>query len=493
MYNQLEKFSAVLVFVSVFVLATAPSTASVVHRVSFEDNGAVVNSSLLIESEEPVGGTRFTVGQEKYMEVVEVNSETGEASYSYENGSLVLGVDTTLPKKEHSLEVVWKPVEGLEESFPGLYMIDMDLFGFKGKETAAVVKNPDILSWYEPVSFRSQYSNGSLKFEGEGNLWLRGYLSDEGKETENYYYFEDYNFSEAEELVPILEHVSGVSNPHKRIPVVVLEDEAYDEEFDGWSKGMYRTGGLVAVRESLEGSNRIAALLHETTHGFNSRALKWDSTDTAYYDEGRAKLVELLVSEALGSPRSEIFGEEVRFEKGNRRYRLSPRSSPEELWSYYQNDRDWISYWSPRKEEFSDVRRFGYALSELILRKKVEEDGLGSLREVQRNLSGVGRRVESPKEKAEIMGNLVDLRPCYTENRTEFESCLEGINSQEFDLGTMDLNHTFEDTREEIDIQERKIIKKPETGGQIDLILENVLLNLQRLIGGVSQWISKRL
>lgn len=493
MSPQLKVLSALLVFVSFSVLAAAPSTASVIHRATFEGSAVRINTSFVTESEDPVGGTRITVGQEEDMEVIGVDSQAGEASYSYENGSLVLEVDSTLPRKEHDIQVLWEAEDSIEERFPGLYNVDVGLFGFEDKDTVAVVENEDILSWYEPLRFRSQYFNDSLKFEGEGHLWLQAYISDEGKSTDNYYYFGDRNLSEAENLVPLLEHVTGTTNPHEKMPVVVLEDETYDEEFSEWSKGTYQTGGLITMRESLEGSDRIGTLLHETTHGFNSRALKWDQTETAYYDEGRAKFVELLVSEAHSSPRPEIFGEGVTFEEDGKRYKLSSRSSVDELWDYYQEDRNWITQWSPRKEEFSEVRPFGYALSELIIRKKVDEEGVGSLRDVHRDLSQVDRRVETPEEKAEIMNNFFDFRPCYRENRTEFESCLKDINNQEFDLESMDLNHTFEDTREEIEIGGRRRLEEQDITGRLSLLFENFLLNLERLFEGASIWISKRL
>ncbi|MFP4116939.1 MAG: hypothetical protein ACLFQ8_01395 [Candidatus Aenigmatarchaeota archaeon] len=492
MSSGFKRFSAAFVFVLMFVLATAPSAASVIHRVDIQGDEITVNSSFVTETDEPTGGTKVTLRQDGDMEIISVESSSGEASYTDRNGSLVLETDSTFPRKEHSVKVRWRPKQGIRQSFEGLRRLDFGLFGFEDEETKAVVQSPDILSWHEPLSFRSQYFNKSLRFEGEGYLLISGYMSDEGRTTDTYYYSGNHNLSVVEELVPLVEYVTGTLNPHERIPVVFLGDEAYNEEFTEWSKGTYETGGLVVVRDSLQGTDRISTVLHETVHGFNSRALKWDETKTDYYDEGMAKFVELLVSEAMNSPRAEIFGEEVIFEENGSRYRLPPRSSEEELWSYYREEEDWIKHWSPRRGEFSEAREFGYALSELIVRNKVEEEGVESLQDLRRKLSQVERRIEDHEEKAELMEQWIDLRPCYSENRSEFEACLDNVNDQSFDLEEMNLNHTFEDDREEIEIEER-VVEEVDASGQIELFFENFLRNVERALAGVSQWISKRL
>ncbi len=479
-------------FVLAFGLLTSFSSASVVHRVGLEDSGAQVNSSLVIESDEPSGGTRITVGQEEDMEVLSVESEVGEASYSYEDGGLVLEVDSPLPRKEHDIRVRWRSEGAVRERFQYLKKMDVSLFGFEGKETSASITSENVLSWHEPVGFRSEYSGDELKFKGEGHLWIRGYLSDGGQETENYYHSGEKDLSETEELSPLVIYITGRSNPHERIPVVFLDDESYNEEFSAWSEGTHETGGLVVLREELEGPDKIKTLLHETVHAFNSRAMNWDRTGTAYYDEGKAQFVELLASEAMDSPRAEIFGEGVTFEEDGSRYRLPSRSSPGELWSYYEEGEDWIKYWSPRGEESHVAREFGYALSELMIREKVKEEGVESLREMHHELLQVEETVEDPKEKADLMEELIDLKPCYAERRAEFEDCLEEVNDQGFDFDGVDLNQTFEDEREEIEIEERAV-EEVVASEQFGIIVENFLRNVERFLMGVSEWISKRL
>ncbi len=479
-----------LVFLSVFLLFSSSSEASVLHRIDLDEESVLVNSSFVVGSEDPVGGTRITIGQEEDIDIVGVDSTVGDASYYYEDGRAVISVDSVLPRKEHDVQMMWRSRDGVSESFGGPMKFDVDLFGFEGKETTAVVQDSNILSWNEPLGFQSQYSDGSLKFRGHGHLWLCGHFSDLGEDTENYRYFGNYSFDGADDLVALVEYITGVSNPHERIPVVLLDDTTYDQEFSPWSDGTYETCGLVTIRKSLGKTDKLKTLLHETVHAFNSRALKWDNTETAYYDEGKAQFVEVLTSEAIGSPRSEVFGDVVYYEENGKRYRINPRSSSDELWDYYTEDDAWIKYWSPRRDEFRGMREFGYAFSELIVRNQVEKEGVGSLRDIYEKLWEIDRNIESADEKAKIMENLVDLRPCYSENRTEFENCLKDINSQRFNLSGIDLNHTVRDHRVEIEIGEDIIIGD---SGSLVMFFEDLVRKVVDIFEGVSFWISRKL
>ena len=493
MSYKLKKHLALFVLLAALLFFADPVSGEVLHQVDFDEEAAEVESFFVMESDEGVNRWSIGIEMDENVEIEEVSSQVGEASYEFEDGQLDLMVKTSFPRKEHDIEVNWVLKDAKQERYPGLDELDMNLFGFEDKETGVRVTHSDILSWHEPLGYRSVLSDGELRFSGEGHLWLRAYISENGKSTENYHYFEDFDMSQAEELVTLVEYMTGSTNPQRRFPVVFLDDESYDEDFSPWSDGTYKTGGLIVLREALSKTDRIRTLLHETVHGFNDRALKWDRTETAYYDEGAAQFVELLASEVLDSPRAEIFGEDVLFEEDGSRYRLPSRSSPEELWNYYKEGEDWIKYWSPRREEFSEVRTFGYVLSELIVRKRVGDRGIESLQEVYSELSDIDRRIDDPEEKAEVIGVFFDLRPCYSENKTEFELCLEEINEQSFDLEYIDLNHTFEDEREEIEIGERRVLEEQDSLDGLTLLLENMFSTIKDFFGGFSVWISRKL
>ncbi|MFP4115706.1 MAG: hypothetical protein ACLFTQ_00665 [Candidatus Aenigmatarchaeota archaeon] len=492
MLPRLKKETLILSFLLTFLFFAASSSAEVVHEVELQGNEALVTSRAFLETENEITHYDIKLELDTGAEVEGVENPSGEVSFELENDTLDLMLESGLPRKEHVFEMNWTVPGVKREQFPELMKVELGLFGFEGEETRAVVKDEEVLSWHEPLHYRSAFSNGSLKFSGESYLNLLAHSSGEGEATENYHYFQGLDVEEAEEFFPLLESVTGTENPHRRFPTVVLNDSIYDERMSFWSDGTYRTGGFIAVRENLTRFRETATLIHEATHGFNERALKWDGTGTDYYDEGLAQFTEFLVYEVVDRPRAEIFGESVDFREEGERRRFSSRSSAEELWNYYQDGEDWIVGWSPRNEQTDEARRFGYALSELIVRKHVEENGVESLRDVYKNLSEVEKRIEDPEEKAEIMEReLETLRPCESDNRTEFERCLEEINDQDFEMEELEFNVTF-DEREEIKVDSDLPSLEAEGYG----LFEKIVLNLKRLGKTLQEsitWISRKL
>jgi len=340
-----------------------------------------------------------------------------------------------------------------------------------------------VVSYYTPFGFRSQGTDSSLKFQGEGSMFLKFYRSERGNKTEHYLYLSnEEDVKNAEQFFPILPYVLGVESPHERYPIIFLNDSTYGSVVNEWSSGRYRTGGLILVKNSTSSGDMPSLIIHETAHGFNSKLLGWDGTDSVYFDEGVAKFAEFLVKRKRDIPQAEIFGDRTQFRKGGRRYYYESRSSPEVLWNYYRKNKGWMKSWTPWEDVDRGAREFGYAYSELLVRDYVRRNGLLSMRNVSRELLKIDGRVQSTHEKREIFSRVLGtFRPCYSDDREKFGACLDRINEQDFELEDLEINTTY---RKKEDVNITPDFRLPERGSYttVDKLLETPLNFLESIM-----------
>ncbi|MFP4046010.1 MAG: hypothetical protein ACLFS3_03040 [Candidatus Aenigmatarchaeota archaeon] len=475
------------------VLVPSLASASFVHRVEVQDDDARVTSVIGLNSPEESGRwqTEMSIEMPNRTDMLRVEDGENNLSFDFEDGELFFTTDPT-DEDEERVKITYLVRDIREEQFSDLDLIEMNLPGFQGERTKARVEADDVISWYTPPGFSSQRANGSMLFSGDEAFSLRLYSSDGGRDSENYRYFGDVDLNRTENMFPILSFLTGIESPHEKYALVFLDDERYDRNINDWSSGVYRTGGLIVVRRDLPEVELTSTVLHETMHGFNEEVLKWDRTQTAYYDEGMAKFLEYLVHNKLVKKQAEVFGDRVYLEENGSRYYLEPRSSHDQLWDYYTSDENWIKRWNPYQESSSERRRFGYALSELIIRKHVQENGIDGLREVSQDLLEEDRSVDMWEEKAMILSQHLDLSPCYSHPRSQFEDCLEEINNQNITLDGLDLDVEpirSQDQEEEINITERDFELPPEEKTRT----ERLINKFKEIVDRVIRWISAML
>lgn len=481
-----------LIFLLSLLLVPSLVNASFVHEIEIKNRDAHVSSFLTLDS--PQGDqkwqTEVSIDMPNNTEVLRVEDGENNLSFDFED-DLIFKTDPSRDDKER-VKIVYSINDVKEERFPQLYATEINLPGFKNEKSKAKVTANNLISRYTPLKFKSQEINNSLLFEGSGPLSLKLYTSKGGKKTENYRYFGRADLNRTEELFPLLPFLTGIESPHDKYALVLLDEKNYEREINEWSSGVYRTGGLIIVRSNLSQADLTSSILHETMHGFNEEVMKWDETETVYYDEGMAKFVEYLSLEKLNKTQAEIFGDRVYLEKNNRRYYIEPRSSFEELWNYYDSQKNFLRYWNPYKEESSRDRRFGYALSELLIRKRVKDQGIENLREISKKLAERSVPVKRINEKAAILSNLFGgLKPCYSENRSKFEGCISEINEQDIDLKELDLDvkPTSPKPSKKLNVTE-KDFELPKTRKTIQ---ERMLNKFKSLLSGLIGWISETL
>jgi len=115
-----------------------------------------------------------------------------------------------------------------------------------------------------------------------------------------------------------------------------------------------------------------AVILHEATHAFNAQVLKWNESNSAWFDEGMAKLVEDHIYELRGTKKSNLFLDDVNWIQGNMIYIRPPRGSITELKNYIETRDNYMENWSTALAS-PDMREFGYAFSELWTKEFVKE------------------------------------------------------------------------------------------------------------------------
>lgn len=412
------------------------ATADVYHEAEVSEEGMLLNTSIQLECENncPVNKWSLTWQLPDSAEVIGVKDSIGEIDdYTVENDRIQITTNSGPKRRNETVLLQLNVTEDSEEIYNGLYQRRISLPGFSGEETSGVIRAENLISGWKSYGFETSYANSSMKFQGEGPVNLRVKFG-EGTETDYYTFFGDYtgNVSQAYEISI---GTTGLEQDFERFPVASMPSDVYNRTANRWSAGEY-LGGSMMIRQGL-GDDYVPVLAHETVHGLNDRELNWDRTSSAYFDEGTSEYIEFLVRKKLSAenrdvrPPGEVFGEDVRWDPdpNDRRYSLIPSSGDrDELWQYYQNNRDFMKSWSSSDSAY---RSFGYAYSELLIRNYVSNGS--QLSELYQSLD-VDRKIEDPDEKWSIYSEHLDMRPCDYESRQRFNECLDEINEHDYSV-----------------------------------------------------------
>lgn len=412
------------------------ATADVYHEAEVSEEGMLLNTSIQLECQNncPVNKWSLTWQLPDSTEVIGVEDSIGELDdYTVQNDRIQLTTNSGPKRMNETVLLQLSVTEDSDEIYNGLYQRRISLPGFSNEESSGVIRADNLISGWKSYGFDTSYTDNTMKFRGEGPVNLRVKFGS-GTETDYYTFFGDYsgNVSQAYEIAI---GTTGLEQDFKRFPVASMPSDVYNRTANRWSAGEY-LGGSMMIRQEL-GGDYIPVLAHETVHGLNDRELNWDRTSSAYFDEGTSEYVESLVRKKLSAededvrPPGEVFGEDVRWDPdpGDGRYSLIPSSGDrEELWGYYQNDRDFMKTWSSKDAAY---RGFGYAYSQLLIQNYVVNGG--RLSELYRELD-VDRKVEDPEEKWSIYSEHLDMRPCNFDEREKFNSCLDKINEYDYSV-----------------------------------------------------------
>ncbi len=349
--------------------------------------------------------------------------------YEVTDEYVVVDAGSPIRGQEKVLKLNFRTDKDAEEIYNGLHRRIISLSGFSNESMQGKVYSENLVSGDIGYGFESSYEDSNFNFTGKGQVNI--YLNfGSGQETDHYIFFgEDPGF-DTEEVYEISVGTTGLVQRYEKIPVAIMPSERYNRTQTKWSAGEYSSGSI-RLRDTDESSLK-ATLGRETVHALNDDLLDWDATSSSYMDEGTSEFVGYLferrqvpVDERDGSVR-QLFGEPVTFDEDptDRHYtKISSRGNIEELWNYYQNDLDYMKTWSPTDQEH---RSFGYAYSQLIVRHNLIEKNI-TLQQLYDYLE-VDREIESSEKKWQALSENLDLTPCNSESREEFDQCLEEAN-----------------------------------------------------------------
>lgn len=423
---------------AVLVFLAAPVLGQVYYEVDSGVETAEVNSTIRLscdpgEDNCPVNSWRLTWNIPEDAKVNSIRDSLGEIrDYEVDGEKLSISTNSGDRRSSETVEISMSIDRGAEEIHKGLFKREFALPGFAGERTEGYVRDRDMISGWTGYGFRPGFTDENMTFTGTGSSRVRVNFG-QGNETE-YYEFFGGNPDNASIAYEISVGMTGLVQDFERFPVALMEPENYEDSVVSWSSGEY-VGGSFRMRKGL-GEKFMPVLAHETVHGLNERQLKWDQTSSTWFDEGTAKYVESMVNLKLkgrGRTRN-LFGEDVTYQKriNGTEYRvtLPAKGEKENLWSYYQEDQDFMKNWNPM--DYPERRDFGYAYSELIIKNYVAKQN-GSLNELYEEIEPVNR-VSSDERKWNIYSQELDLYPCKYEEKERFEECLEEINSYSYSV-----------------------------------------------------------
>jgi hypothetical protein len=417
-------------FAALVLLILTPAAAQVTYDIDNSQESANVSAEVTVDCNR-FNCPRLTWGKPSGFELVNVTGPEGEIT-NYEETSDSVEIDTGSSdgRDTKTITINMRTSEPPKEVYRGLYKRELSLSAFEG-DTQGTVESINLISGDVGHGFATVYGEERYNFSGEGPVNIDINFG-EGEQTRYYALFGEHSEKSYTPIYEIVVGTTGQVQGYERIPVAVIPDSVYNQTQSRWSAGEY-SSGTIRLRASL-GEDFNKTLAHETVHAVNADVLSWDATTSSYIDEGTAKYVEYLVDRQSipASKRDDrvrkLFGGEVSYTTtiDGQRYRITKpsRGDREVLWNYYQQDSGFMKDWSPSRSEYRD---FGYAYSELIIRHNILEKNI--------NLSDMysyfnkDQKIRSPETKWQELSEDMDLTPCKTDNRTEFNNCLDRVNN----------------------------------------------------------------
>ena len=413
-----------------FLMSSA--AAQVSYDIEAGKDSVEMNSTIVLECDTqdencPVNSWQVSWDIPENAEVVSLEDSQGViGDYSVESDALSFQTNTGPRRSSERIDIELY-IEEDAEKFGDLYRREVSLPGFQGESNQGTLEVENLLSATISSDFEKSFGKNRVNFSGSGASNVQVNFG-EGDEVGEYVFFGD-RLDNSSLAYRIAVGTTGRTQDFPKIPVRVLPDGEYDDQVSEWSGGEY-TSGIIRIRQNPE-ENQAAVLAEETVHSFNDAAFSFDETSSSWLDEGIAGYTQAMVrKKMLGKDKTrEVFGKDTSYretrEEGIYQVTKPSKGDKEELWEYYQEDREFMKSWSP---EDSSRRDFGYAYSELIVRNWVSQNN--SVREIYENIGD--QELNSNDEKWGYYSEILDLTPCKFESRERFENCLERINSYDY-------------------------------------------------------------
>ena len=444
-----------LLVLSLFLIALASvASAASAHTLAYEATvkGSDAEVKVTRKLEYDTAYTWFNVSLWVPLdaEIVSIRDSLGTITdYAQEGTSVDFDTHQGTKRKKETITLVYKTRDVVDSNFDPLKELNLPLGGFTESPTTVKVILPSN-ALYATVTngFEVDVNGKTLIAYGDGATYITAVFTGALGEEYGDYLLLPQNSNKKEELrelvrkasewVQLIPRLKGFAPENKQFTLVVLQSSDYNEYVDEWSAGVYNKSiKAIVLREdeNTQWKNSLSTLLHETGHAYDYELMPWVDSNWSWFTEGMSDYIERFVPTLQGkvNPAPFNFASTARYLEDGNVYTWGPSRDRNELWAYYQEGRDWIKTWTPSDEnQTSEQRGFGYALSEFIMAHKAWRDGgPESIHYSFKELVKEREDVNDSEEFNEIAMKAlnVDLRPCYSSSREEFDSCIDSVNN----------------------------------------------------------------
>lgn len=452
--------TALLTLLLFLALFTVNAGATVSYDIDVGEETTVYNLTVELFSEEEVPGwrlnrwdipndARVSAIRDSLGPISEYNVTSGILSFETNRGDLrhreVVNMVYRVPTKRTSYENQVFRQQFQLAGFPDRYS------EYNEEITQVKIEVPEpIIGLAESTSTSHSFNGTVARFKGQSSTNV---VVTYGEDTDDYEHFTlvgDANLSRAEEVYPLLYRITGYRPSFRSMAVVILPEDEYLEREQSWSAGTYHRGGVMTINaNTVDKETFTGTVIHEAMHGFNQRQLAWTGDAGAVIDEGTAQYAEWLVNERIDAHLQEIFGETTEWtaacEDGGSqqcRYELEPRLTPDHLIDFYSEQRDLMPDWSPATDgrirlagNLTNIRTFGYAYAELLVRDRARRSGPDSIRSIYTEMRTINGTVSGPQQYWSTVEQLFGTtRPCFDTDATAVRDCLNAVNAMEAEL-----------------------------------------------------------
>ncbi|MEM5777603.1 MAG: hypothetical protein QXJ06_04120 [Candidatus Aenigmatarchaeota archaeon] len=415
------------IFILLIFLPMASSTT--IYSINLKDQKIFVNVTFNLSSEQKYDVWRITWEIPQQYEIVSIKDEIGDISFT-KYPTYIYFETNRLYSNKRVINIQYFLTDAISNEYDPLKKVQLYLSGFENDDTIINIYLPGLISGDASYGFTEYFTNDFAQFVGNGAADIVLFYSFSGREYENYLLFGPADIKVADSLFSLVTNITGIDKPYERFPVMILKDQVFEQKVQPWGTASHTRGGLILMKESIANSPYNAStLLHETTHGINSKILKWNQVNATWFEEGIASFIEFLANQHLSLEQPELFGQPKIIKQGNEKIIIKSKGNRDDLWTYYKEGKDFMYYWNPSDNKNRD---FGYAFSELVIRYSVEKNGIDKIKDTYKKLSKIEKQIKNPIESTNIILSALDTNfmPCYSVDRNIFDECLNNINQQ---------------------------------------------------------------
>lgn len=264
----------------------------------------------------------------------------------------------------------------------------------------------------EEIANAVRYSDHSLKIEenkftasgtGPPSFYINTIDKSPDVKTDDYVvYGQDISENVLDNSYAISTIATGFVPQYKHVPLIILSEDQYDDEFDTVSEGQFEAGVIYLSDEVTSSERRLLPILtHEYTHAVTQRVEP--TSPSRWFTEGASQYTESIALEKVGRPQNEI--------------------DYETFQDYQSNEKTWIytSSWDSYSDE---EREFAYDHSELLFKYREAQTESNFMHQLYKDMASDSITVDRETTPTVLYGDDWNGKVCERSTSSEQEQCV---------------------------------------------------------------------